>query len=137
MSRCACDGSVSGVDQALPDSAYHLAGTTSPTQDAETACSTALAQLQASGIDCQSAVDYMGFDLLDQLFQQNLTETQTVVNTEPNQNAIQATFDKAIGASAPGTPTVTNKPPAPSMNWTYILGAVILLLVGFVLLFPR
>lgn len=134
MATCNCDGSVSDVSQSLPDAAYHLAGTTSPTQDATTACATALAQLQADQIDCQSALDYMGFNLLDQLFQQNLTDAQSVAYTEPNQNPIQAAADKAIGASAPGTPTVTNKPPAPPNNSIYLIGAAILLLVGFVLL---
>lgn len=134
MSTCNCDGSVSDVSQSLPDSAYHLAGTTSPTEDAKTACASALSQLQASGIDCQSALDYFGFNLLDQLFQQNLTGTQDVVSTEPNQNAIQAAFNKTIGTSAPGTPTVSNKPPAPPSSTPFIIAAVVLLLVGFVLL---
>ena len=131
MSTCNCDGSVSGVNQVLPDSAYHVAGTTSPTQDAQTACATAIAEMKASGFDpCDSDYDA----LLQSFFSDALSQTSTVVSTEPNQNAIQGAFDQAIGTSAPGTPVVTNKAPAPTQNWTFIIGAALLLIVGLVLL---
>lgn len=131
MSRCACDGTTDTF-QALPDAVYHAAGTTSPTEDAIQACQQAAALMRAQQLDpCDSNYD----EVLQMYFQQALTLVGSVVSTTPNSNPLQDWFDKTIGTTAPGTPLAPKPPQPASTNWTFIAGAIALLILGFVLVF--
>lgn len=133
MSTCNCDGTVTGVFQALPDAAYHLAGTTTPMEDAVQACQQAIAQMQASQLDpCDPNYD----EVLQSWYATAQGQVSNVVSTTPNQNVIQAAVDKAIGTSAPGTATVPpTNPQPPSTMSPFLIGAIIVLAIGFFLVF--
>lgn len=133
MSTCACDGSVSNLFQALPDAAYHVAGTTSPSQDAETACAQAIAMLQAEGLDpCDPAND----TALQAAYQEARNQVEQVVQSEPLSNPLQKAVDVAIGTASPDAPVVTNTTPSSNKsNLTFLIGVIIILAIGFVLLF--
>ena len=132
MSQCNCDGSVLGTVQLLPDAAYHLAGTLSPSEEENQACGQAIATMRAEQLDpCDANYD----EVLQNEFSIALRQIQGVVSTEPSTNILQSTVDQAIGTEAPGTALAQQPKKPASMNWTFIVGAVLLLVVGFFLVF--
>lgn len=128
---CNCDGSVTGVFQALPDSVYHAAGTTTPTEDAVTACMEAVSVVRAQGLDpCDPDSG------LQDEYSNALDSVHAVVSTEPASNVIQLTADQLAGTAAPGTTVAPGtKKPQPSSNTTFIIGAIVILAIGFLLVF--
>jgi len=134
MSSCACDGSVSDVGQSLPDAAYHLAGTTTPNEDALAACQQAVGTLRAAGIDpCDPNYD----EALQNEFQIALKQVANVVQSTPVFNPLQRAIDTAIGTASPDVATVRGAPAGskPATNIFFIIGAIIILAIGFVLVF--
>lgn len=132
MSTCNCDGSTSTIFQALPDAAYHVAGTTSPSEDAQNACAQAIAITRAAGLDpCDPANDVV----LQANYLNALDEIAQVVQSEPLSNQLQKSVDVALGTSSPDALVVNNKPKSGSSSMTFLIGAIIVLAIGFVLLF--
>jgi hypothetical protein len=133
---CACDGTAN-VFQALPDAAYHVAGTTSPQEDATNACQQAVAMLRAQGLDpCDPAND----GALQAAYQNALTQIENIVSTEPLSNPLQKATDVLLGTSDSSATVVpggygAKQPPATNSNIAYIIGAIIILAIGFFLIF--
>jgi hypothetical protein len=130
---CSATGQIA-TGQWLPDTYYHLQGTLSPDESARIACDYALAQLRAQGL---SPEDSANDAMLQMFFGQGLQSNDLVVQTEPLDNQIQKAADVLLGTSSPNAPVTGYKNTSqPSrINWTFILGAILILAVGFILVF--
>jgi hypothetical protein len=134
MSTCNCDGTIS---QGLTDLAASLfnfsdvAGGLSPDAAATIACQNAVARTRALGLD-PCADDSV--EVLANLFQDELGNVQSVTATVPFSNPLQRAVDVAAGTGTASTPVAGSQPPKPaSTNWTFIIGAIVILALGFFL----
>lgn len=128
---CVCDGDVLEVSQNFPDAVYHAAGTTSPTEDAQTACNEALSIIRAKGIDPCTLSD----SDLQAAFNAALQDVQSTVASEPVFNNLQKWFDQTIGTASPNVGTVPPKPPAQQNNTLLLVGFIAVVAIGFFLVF--
>lgn len=138
LSTCNCDGTVSQSASdyfgALTNWSDVFGGVAPDTQQV-IACRNAVARLQAFGVEggCQPGDGDPG-NILDNLYQDELGNVSHVVATEPVSNPIQRGVDVAVGTASPNVQIAPSAKPA-SSNTAFIAGAILILGVGFILVF--
>lgn len=141
MSKCNCDGTVDvSISETLfGDSVLNSLGifessfSAGATDPRPIACQEAVAQLKASGQD-PCALDSP--DDLQVLYQNGISAAWAVIEGTPASNSVQKAADIIAGTATPKTPVTGGGSKATSSSsYIYIIGAVLILLVGFILVF--
>lgn len=138
MSTCNCDGTIS-------QSAWEFIVGDDLISNVD--ISTANGGFDPRPISCQQAVDSLRAQAQDPcnldspedlqvLYQAAIPGVVKVGQGTPASNAIQRAVDIRLGTATPETVITGNRPPATKpTNWTFVIGAIVILTIGFFLVF--
>jgi hypothetical protein len=134
MATCNCDGTISQDVSDLWGSLTSFSdvfGGAAPDTIQTTACDNAVGIVRSYGFD---PCDPNYAEVLSNEYQIALGQAKQVAASTPYSNPIQRTVDTTVGGQ-PSAPLAPGQPQPKPDNTLFLIGAIVLLAVGFILVF--